>query len=62
MSPDGNWVAFVSDRDGRWGIWVVPRTGGEPVKVVDISKINTNPNPWGAGDRAWMMERISWGP
>jgi hypothetical protein len=62
VSPDGNWVAFVSDRDGRWGIWVVPRTGGEPMKVADISKINTNPNPWGTGDRAWMMERISWGP
>jgi len=62
VSPDGSWVAFVSDRDGRWGIWVVPRTGGEPVKVVDISKINTNPNPWGAGNRAWMTERISWGP
>jgi len=62
VSPDGNWVAFVSDRDGQWGIWVAPRTGGKPMKVVDISKINTNPNPWGTGDRAWMMERISWGP
>ena len=55
-------MAFVSDRDGRWGIWVVPRRGGEPQKVVDISKINTNPSPWGDNDRAWMMERISWGP
>jgi hypothetical protein len=62
VSPDGNWVAFVSDRDGKWGIWVVPRTGGEPEKVVDISRINTNPSPWGVDDRAWMMERISWGP
>jgi len=62
VSPDGNWVAFVSDRDGRWGIWVAPRAGGAPVKVVDIATINTNPNPWGNGDRAWMMERISWGP
>ena len=39
-----------------------PLAGGAPVKVVDISSINTNPNPWGAGDRSWMMERISWGP
>jgi hypothetical protein len=62
VSPDGDWVAFVSDRDGRWGIWVMPLAGGQPVKVVDIATINTNPNPWGAGDRAWMMERISWGP
>jgi hypothetical protein len=62
VSPDGQWVAFVSDRDSKWGIWVVPQSGGEPLKVVDISKLNTNPNPWGIDDRAWMMERISWGP
>ncbi len=62
VSPDGNWVAFVSDRDGKWGIWVTPRSGGEPQKVVDISTINTNPSPWGVDDRAWMTERISWGP
>lgn len=62
VSPDGNWVAFVSDRDGKWGIWVVPRTGGEPEKLLDFSKINTNPSPWGTGDRDWTFERISWGP
>lgn len=62
VSPDGDWVAFVSDRDGKWGIWAVPRAGGEPEKIVDISKINTNPSPWGTGNRAWMNERISWGP
>ncbi len=62
VSPNGNWVAFVSDRDGLWGIWVVPRTGGEPTKLVDFSKINTNPSPWGTGDRDWTFERISWGP
>lgn len=62
VSPDGNWVAFVSDRDGKWGIWAVPRSGGEPVKLFDFSKINTNPSPWGVGDRDWTTERISWGP
>jgi len=61
VSPDGNWVAFVSDRDGKWGIWVVPRSGGEPEKILDLSKINTNPSPWGVDERAWMFERISWG-
>ena len=60
VSPDGNRVAFVSDRDGGWGIWVVPRTGGAAVKVVDMSQIN--PNPWGVEHRAWITERISWGP
>lgn len=62
VSPDGNWVAFVSDRDGQWGIWAVPRYGGEAVKLADISKLNSNPGPWGTERRAWMHERISWGP
>ena len=62
VSPDGNWVAFVSDRAGTWGIWAVPRSGGEPVQLLDLSKINTNPSPWGVGDRDWTTERISWGP
>ncbi|MCB0167853.1 MAG: PD40 domain-containing protein [Anaerolineae bacterium] len=62
VSPDGNWVAFVSDRAGTWGIWAVPRSGGEPVQLLDLSKINTNPSPWGTGDRDWTTERISWGP
>ncbi len=68
VSPDGQWVAFVSDRDGPWGIWVVPHTAGrpngEPRKVVDLSTINTRPSPWGTEQdrRAWLTERISWGP
>jgi len=62
VSPDGNWVAFVSDRDGGWGIWGVPRTGGQPEKIVDISTINTGSGPWGTGHRDWTTERISWGP
>jgi len=62
ISPDGNWVAFVSDRDGKWGIWVVPRTGGEPKKIVDLSTLNTPGIPWGVDDRAWTTERITWGP
>lgn len=62
VSPDGNWVAFVSDRDGSWGIWVVPRGGGEAMKLLDFNKINTIGLPWGVGDRDWTLERISWGP
>jgi len=62
VSPDGNWVAFVSDRDGKWGIWAVPRGGGEATKLLDLSTINTNPSPWGVDERDWTFERISWGP
>jgi tetratricopeptide (TPR) repeat protein len=30
VSPDGRWVAFVSNRDGAWKLYAVPSTGGEP--------------------------------
>jgi TolB protein len=29
ISPDGRWIAFVSNRDGSWKIYAVPSTGGE---------------------------------
>ena len=32
-SPDGRWVAFVSDRDGWDHLYVVPSRGGEPIQV-----------------------------
>jgi dipeptidyl aminopeptidase/acylaminoacyl peptidase len=32
-SPDGKWVAFVSDRDGWDHIYVMPAAGGEPVQI-----------------------------
>ncbi|MDH4137175.1 MAG: hypothetical protein OEW09_10745, partial [Anaerolineae bacterium] len=58
ISPDGNWVAFVSDRSGRWAVWVVPVAGGPAQKLFDLP----GDDPWGDGDRAWTNERISWGP
>ena len=58
ISPDGNWVAFVSDRGGQWAVWVVPAVGGVAQKLFDLP----TSIPWGDGDRIWTTERISWGP
>ncbi len=58
ISPDGNWVAFVSDRGGQWAVWVVPVVGGPAQKLFDLPA----DIPWGDGTRVWMNERISWGP
>lgn len=33
FSPDGQWIAFTSDRGGGDNIWVVARAGGEPRQV-----------------------------
>lgn len=59
ISPDGKWVAFVSDRDGVWSIYAAPSDGsGQPQKLFDFPV----PNPWATGARDWTNERISWGP
>jgi hypothetical protein len=62
VSPDGRWIAFVSDRGETWAIWIMPSAGGEPEKLIDLPTMTPNPSPWGAGDHEWTNERITWGP
>jgi hypothetical protein len=55
ISPDGQWVAFVSSRDGRWGVWVVPIGGGNAERLpIEIPG-------WIGSYGGWTVERISWG-
>src|SRR5947207_4539601 len=30
FSPDGNWIAFSSNREGNDDVYVIPATGGKP--------------------------------
>jgi len=32
-SPDGNQIAFASDRSGNWDVWVIPATGGVATQI-----------------------------
>lgn len=36
VSPDGRWIAFVSNRDGSWKIYAVPSTGGETYLIAPV--------------------------
>jgi tricorn protease len=41
FSPDGQWVAFSSDRDGNLDVFVVPATGGTPKQLTHHSSDDT---------------------
>src|SRR6185503_20907907 len=33
FSPDGQWIAFSSDRNGNMDVFIVPSTGGNPKQL-----------------------------
>jgi Tol biopolymer transport system component len=43
LSPDGRSVAFVSDRDGHYDIYIGLITGGNPVKLTEDPNLKTRP-------------------
>jgi tricorn protease len=46
-SPDGKWIAYVSDRSGEENIWVAPSGGdGEPRQVTKESKLILDSPLW----------------
>jgi len=52
FSPDGRLIAFMTDRGGGWGIWLMNADGSNPQKLIDV--------PAGFGN--WETERLAWGP
>jgi Tol biopolymer transport system component len=54
-SPDGRYIAFVTDREGAWSVYVMRIDGGLPYKLFDLDP------GYGRDDRDWRQERISWG-
>jgi len=40
LSPDGEWIAFTSNRDGNWEIYIAPTEGGIPDAVRRITYNN----------------------
>ena len=44
-SPDGRFIAFLSDRSGKTQVWALPTTGGEAFRLTDVRQ--------GIGSFAW---------
>ena len=50
ISPDGRWVAFASDRTGRWEIWQVALDGNNEQPVMSIQGVLDS----------WLEHAIQW--
>jgi serine/threonine-protein kinase len=50
VSPDGEFVAFASDRGGVWNIWIAPIEGGDAMLLGPIQGTLTN----------WLEHSIQW--
>lgn len=51
VSPDGSQLAFLSDRDGSWKLWLLPVGGGTPRALAAIT---------GALSPDWSLHSIQW--
>lgn len=52
VAPDGQWVAFLSDRNSVWTIWAIPISGGEPQILTPLT-----------GELGhWLEQDIQWIP
>ena len=46
VSPDGAWVAFLSDRTGAAEVWLLPSSGGQPTQVTRLDGAAVDPPRW----------------
>jgi eukaryotic-like serine/threonine-protein kinase len=53
FSPDGKWIAFVSDRTGSEEIWVCDRDGSNERKVTSMGHTHTGTPRW-SPDGRWI--------
>ena len=55
-SPDGEWIAFTSDRAGGDNIWIMKRDGSEPTQITKESFRLLNSPAW-SPDGQWIAAR-----
>lgn len=55
VSPDGNWIAFISDRDGDDNLWVVRRDGSNPRKLSNENHMRLVSPAWSPDSQYVLM-------
>ncbi|UTW56218.1 amidohydrolase family protein [Kordiimonas sp. SCSIO 12610] len=62
VSPDGKWIAFISDRDGSNNLWVAPFDGGtlgKPRKLSDEAYTKVISPTWMPDSQYVVMSKIT---
>jgi TolB protein len=58
-SPDGEYIAFLTDREGAWAVYIMRPDGSEQRKLFDLNgEYGRNEQDWRYD---WKQERMSWG-
>src|SRR6202012_1471726 len=61
FSPDGKWIAFISDRDGSENIWMIHPDGSEPKQVSkDPNSVMASP-AWAPDGRYVYVSKAGFG-
>src|SRR4029077_12957877 len=58
-SPDGRYIAFISDRGGQNNLWVMDADGGNPRAVFDDKDIRATQPTWTPDSQYILIERDS---
>jgi Tol biopolymer transport system component len=51
-SPDGSKIAFISNRSGEWGLYLMESSGEDQHIMLELGPDMPN----------WSSQRLSWGP
>jgi Tol biopolymer transport system component len=59
VSPDGQWIAFISDRDGADNLWIARIDGTEPRKLSSETQVPLLSPTWSPDGRYVLVSRRS---
>jgi Tol biopolymer transport system component len=61
FSPDGKWIAFLSDRDGAENVWIMKSDGTDPKKLSKDTSAEFASPAWTPDGSYVLVSRSAWG-